>query len=62
MVEILINKLETLIASMLNMDVNQRPADTIIVKEELQIISKLWSEIHRSYWRPKLGYTSRSHG
>ena len=61
MVEILVNKLETLIASMLDMDVNQRPADALGVKEELQVMSKLWSEIHKSYWRPKLGYTSRSH-
>ncbi len=62
MVEILVNKLERLIASMLCMDANQRPADALSVKEELQIISTLWSEIHRSYWRPKLGYTSRSGG
>jgi len=59
MVEILVSKLETLIASMLNMDVNKRPPDVISVKEELHIISKLWSEIHKSYWRPKLGYTSQ---
>ena len=60
MVEILVNKLETLIASMLDMDVNKRPADVIGVKEELHIISTLWSEIHKSYWRPKAGYTSQA--
>lgn len=60
MVEILVNKLETLIASMLDMDVSKRPSDVISVKEELHIISKLWSEIHKSYWRPKLGYTSQA--
>jgi serine/threonine protein kinase len=60
MVEILVNKLETLIASMLDMDVNKRPSDVISVKEELHVISKLWSEIHKSYWRPKLGYTSQA--
>ena len=60
MAEILVNKLETLIASMLNMDVSKRPSDVISVKEELHIISKLWSEIHKSYWRPKAGYTSQA--
>src|SRR5579872_5887224 len=62
MVEILVNKLETLIASMLDMDMNKRPPDALSVKEELHVISTLWSEIHKSYWRPKLGYTSRQHG
>lgn len=62
MVEVLVNKLETLIARMLDMDVNKRPVDAISVKEELQIISRLWSEIHKSYWRPKLGYSSRTRG
>lgn len=60
MVEILVNKLETLIASMLDMDVNKRPLDVVSVKEELHVISTLWSEIHKSYWRPKLGYTSQA--
>src|SRR6202049_1257428 len=60
MVEILVNKLETLIASMLDMDVNKRPSDVVSVKEELHVISTLWSEIHKSYWRPKMGYTSQA--
>jgi serine/threonine protein kinase len=60
MVEILVNKLETLITDMLAMDVNKRPSDVITVKEELHVISTLWSEIHKSYWRPKLGYSSRA--
>jgi len=60
MVEILVNKLETLIASMLDMDVNKRPLDVVRVKEELHVISTLWSEIHKSYWRPKLGYTPQA--
>jgi len=60
MVEILVNKLEILIASMLDMDVNKRPSDITTVKEELHILSTLWSEIHRSYWRPKLGFTSQA--
>jgi serine/threonine protein kinase len=57
MVDVLVNKLETLIASMLDMDVNKRPPDVAYVKQELRVISTLWSDIHKSFWRPKLGYT-----
>jgi eukaryotic-like serine/threonine-protein kinase len=57
MVEILVNKLEILIASMLDMDVNKRPSDVVSVKRELHVMSTLWSDIHKSFWRPKLGYT-----
>jgi len=57
MVDVLVNKLETLITSMLAMDVNKRPPDVARVKQELHVISTLWSEIYKSYWRPKLGYS-----
>lgn len=57
MVDVLVNKLETLITSMLAMDVNKRPPDIARVKQELHVISTLWSEIYKSYWRPRLGYT-----
>src|SRR5712692_846229 len=57
MVDVLVNKLETLIASMLNMDVNKRPPDVACVKQELHEMSVLWSDIRKSFWRPKLGYT-----
>jgi serine/threonine protein kinase len=57
MVDVLVNKLETLIASMLDMDVNKRPPDVAYVKHELDVISTLWSDIHKSFWRPKLGYS-----
>lgn len=59
MVEVLVNKLERLVASMLAMDASQRPPDATTVKQELQVISKLWDNIHKSFWRPKLGYTQR---
>jgi hypothetical protein len=59
MVVVLVNKLETLIASMLEMDVNKRPPDVACVKQELQVISTLWSDIRNSFWRPKLGYTQQ---
>jgi len=60
MVDMLVNKLETLIASMLDMDVNKRPADIAYVKQELHVISTLWSETLKSFWRPKLGYTQQT--
>lgn len=60
MVDVLVNKLEKLIASMLELDVNKRPPDMAYVKEELVVLSKLWSDIHTSFWRPKLGYTSHA--
>jgi serine/threonine protein kinase len=58
MVDVLVNKLETLIASMLEMDVNKRP-HIAYVKQELQELSTLWSDICKSFWRPKLGYTQQ---
>ena len=59
MVDVLVNKLEILIASMLDMDVNKRPLDVACVKQELHVMSTLWSDICKSYWRPKLGYTQQ---
>ncbi len=59
MVDMLVNKLETLIASMLDMDVNKRPPDIACVKQKLQEMSTLWSDICKSFWRPKLGYTQQ---
>jgi serine/threonine protein kinase len=59
MVDVLVNKLEILIASMLAMDVNKRPPDVACVKQELHVMSTLWSDICKSYWRPKLGYTQQ---
>src|SRR5947208_6192217 len=60
MVDVLINKLEILIASMLAMDVTKRPPDVACVKQELHEISVLWSDIRKSFWRPKLGYTQQT--
>ncbi|MFL5587610.1 MAG: serine/threonine protein kinase [Ktedonobacteraceae bacterium] len=59
MVDVLVSKLERLIASMLDMDVNKRPLDVACVQQELHVMSTLWSDIHKSYWRPKLGYTQQ---
>ncbi len=56
MVDVLVNKFETLIASMLEMDVNKRPLDVASVKQDLDIVSTLWSDINRSFWRPRIGY------
>ena len=59
MVDVLVNKFELLITSMLEMDVNKRPPDIGCVKQELHELSKLWSGIYKSFWRPTLGYTQR---
>jgi len=59
MVDMLVNKLETLITSMLEMDVNKRPPDVACVKQELDVMSTLWYDIRKSFWRPKLGYTQQ---
>src|SRR6266566_103736 len=60
MVDVLVNKLETLIARMLAMDVNKRPPDAACVQQELHEMSVLWSDIRKSFWRPKLGYTQQT--
>jgi serine/threonine protein kinase len=60
MVDVLVNKLEVLIASMLDMDVTKRPPNVIYVKRELQVVSELWSDICKSFWRPRLGYTQQT--
>ena len=57
MVDVLMNKLETLISTMLEMDVNKRPSDVAYVKQELQIVSTLWSDINKSFWRPRIKYS-----
>src|SRR5437660_6159249 len=54
MVDVLANKLEKLIASMLDMDVNKRPPDVAYVKQELHVINTLWSDIYKDFWRPRL--------
>jgi eukaryotic-like serine/threonine-protein kinase len=59
-VEILVNKLEILITSMLDMDVNRRPSNVARVKQELECISQLWSDVYKSFWRPRLGYTPQA--
>ena len=59
MVDVLVNKLERLIASMLAMDMNKRPPDVTSVKQELHVMQTLWSDINKSFWRPRLGYTQQ---
>jgi serine/threonine protein kinase len=59
MVDVLVNKLERLITRMLDMDVNKRPPDVASVKQELHVMKTLWSDINKSFWRPRLGYTQQ---
>jgi serine/threonine protein kinase len=61
MVDVLVNKLETLIASMLAMDVSSRPLDVAPIQHELHAISVLWADICKGFWRPKLGYPQQVH-
>jgi hypothetical protein len=56
MVDVLVNKLERLIRSMLEMDVNKRPSDVAYVKQELHEMKTIWSGITGSFWRPRVGY------
>ncbi len=58
MVDIHVNHLQNLISNMLEMDVNKRPANVAIVKQELQGIADAWSDINKSFWRPRLGHSS----
>ncbi len=60
-VDIYLNRLETLISSMLDMDVNKRPANVNVVKQELQCIADVWSDVNKSYWRPRLGWSAAPH-
>lgn len=62
MVDVLVNKLERLIANMLEMDVDKRPPDIASVQQELQELSTLWSGICRGFWRPRLGYPQQMRG
>jgi len=53
MVDVMMNSLGTLINSMLELDRNKRPASATLVKQELHLLAKIWSEIVRSYFRPR---------
>jgi hypothetical protein len=37
--------------------VNKRPPDVAGVMQKLDALSKLWSDIYKRFWRPRLGYT-----
>jgi len=54
MVEIMMNSLGTLIDSMLDMDMNKRPASVTLIRQELHHLSTAWSEIVRGYYRPRV--------
>jgi serine/threonine protein kinase len=53
MVEIMMNRLGTLIESMLEMDMNRRPDSVTLIKQELYHLSRAWAEIVRGYYRPR---------
>ena len=59
MVDVLVNKLERLITNMLEMDANRRPFDVASVQRELHVMKKMWSDINKSFWRPRPGYSQQ---
>ncbi len=54
MVDVMMNSLGMLINSMLEMDVNKRPSNVTIVKQELHHLATMWSEIVNGYFRPRI--------
>jgi len=54
MVDVMMNSLGMLINSMLEMDMNKRPASVTLVKQELRYLATAWSEIVRGYFRPRV--------
>jgi eukaryotic-like serine/threonine-protein kinase len=60
MVEVMMNSLGTLINSMLELDMSKRPISIALVKQELQQLATMWSEIVKGYFRPRIPHTARS--
>jgi len=60
MVDVLMNSLGMLINSMLEMDRSKRPVSVTHVKRELHHLEKMWSEIVRGYFRPRVPRSSLS--
>ncbi len=58
MVDVMMDSLGALINSMVELDVNKRPASMMPVKQELRQLEAMWSEIVRGYFRPRFPRTS----
>lgn len=57
MVDIMMSSLGKLITSMVEMDVNKRPASISFVMQELHRLATIWSDVNRSFWRPSIPRT-----
>ena len=60
MVDVMMDRLGILINSMLDLDINKRPASVTLIKQELHHLAKIWSEIVRGFCRPRIPRTPLS--
>ncbi len=60
MVDVMMDSLGMLINSMLELDMNKRPVNATFVKQELHCLMKMWSEIVKGYFRPRVPRTLRA--
>jgi len=58
MVDVMMDSLGALINSMVELDMNKRPANMMLVKQELRHLESMWSEIVKGYFRPRISRTS----
>ena len=58
MVDVMMDSLGALINSMVELDINKRPASMMPVKQELRHLESMWSEIVKGYFRPRIPRTS----
>jgi serine/threonine protein kinase len=60
MVDVMMDRLGMLINSMLELDISKRPISVMLVKQELQQLAAMWSQIVGSFYRPRIPRTSLS--
>ncbi len=60
MVDVMMDRLGKLINSMLELDMNKRPASVTLIKQELHHLATIWSEIVGGFCRPRIPRTSLS--
>ena len=60
MVDVMMDRLGMLINSMLELEMNKRPASVTLIKQELHQLAAIWSEIVRGFCRPRIPRMSLS--
>jgi serine/threonine protein kinase len=60
MVDVMMDSLGALINSMVELDMNRRPASMLPVKQELRYLEAMWAEIVKGYFRPRFPRASLS--